>query len=210
VIDASILDTLFGDIAPLVFAALIGCVIAIAYMVLQPGPEGVRIASACISLSAIICLIARVVEDLASAFIVVGALALIRMRTAIGDTREFGFLLLSVAAGLGAGERRYAIVVAGTALICALALLLKSRPPPAARHRLSAVCPQSQLDAVRASIANAAPESRLRLQDLGEGSVRFRLDFDGSAQAGSDLLQELRKQMDLDGIRYELDSRRKP
>lgn len=178
--DMLVPERVLRDVLSLVTAALVGCFIAIAYVLVQKRePAGIRIANACVILTVVICFITRVVEDLATAFIVVGALALVRLRAAIEDTREFGFLLLSVAAGLGTGEQRYAIVLAGAALVCALALLLAPAGSRDVRHRLSATLPQADVEQVRALIAAICPGHRLRLRDAGEGRTALRADFVG-------------------------------
>ncbi len=197
------------DLLALIFAALVGCFIAIAYLLVHKSqPEALRIANACVILTVVICLITRVVQDLATAFIVVGALTLIRLRAAIEDTREFGFLLLSVAAGLGAGERRYAIVLAGAAMVCTLALLLAPRSDGAVEHRLSALLPEDRLDAVRAALAATGSGYRLRLRDAGDGQTRFRVSLVGPPALADELIVWLRSLPDVTDLRYDAEPRR--
>lgn len=192
------------DVVPLLVAALVGCGIGVAYLFVQNRlSSGTRIANACIVLTIVICLITRVVDDLATAFIVVGALTLVRLRAAIEDTREFGFLLLSVAAGLGVGERRYAIVFVGALLVCATALFLAPPPDTRIAHRLSATLPNASVDDVRAAIASASPGHALRLRDAGEGNTAMRVDFAGEQAIADDLLARLRAHPGVRDLCYE-------
>ena len=191
-------------IVPLLFAAVVGCFIAIAYLFSQnQQSRDIRIANACVVLTVVICLITQVVDDLATAFIVVGALTLVRLRAAIDETREFGFLLMSVAAGLGAGEKRYAIVLAGTAITCALAVLLAPRSEGAVQHRLSAILPRPQIDDVRAFITATCSRHKLQLRDADEGRSNIRVDFEGEQSLADDLIARMRSVPGIEDLRYE-------
>lgn len=197
-------NLLIGEIVPLLFAALIGCGIGLAYLLVQRRhPAGVRIANACIVLTIVICLISRVVADLATAFIVVGALTLVRLRAAIQDMREFGFLLLAVAAGLGAGEGRYAIVLIGALLVCALALFLKTTVETGLEHRVSATLPNTMVDEVRELIASTSPTHSLRLREVGQGRTGIRADFVGGRTLADGLIAWLRGRPEVQDLRYE-------
>lgn len=130
-------ELLQRELLPLLFAALLGCFVAVAYLTAQrQQPTRIRIANACVILAVVICLITWVVQNLATAFIVGGALTLVRLCAATADTRELGFLLLSVAVGLNAGERHYELVIICSVIVCALALLLSAGRTDALEHRL--------------------------------------------------------------------------
>jgi hypothetical protein len=63
-------------------------------------------------------------ESLARAFGLFGALALIRFRTPIKDTRDTVFLFLAVAIGIAVGTQSLLLAVAGTALALVIAACL--------------------------------------------------------------------------------------
>jgi hypothetical protein len=195
------------DVFPLLYAALVGCGIGLSYLLVQRSrSRGFRIANACLVLTVVICLITRVVDDLATAFIVVGALTLVRLRAAIEDTREFGFLVLAVAAGLGAGERRYEIVLVGAILVCILAVFLAPPAPEGFEHRVSATIPNSAIADARASITAAGTSHALRLRDSSEGRTSLRVDFIGRQGVADTFLDWLRNQPDVMDLRYEVES----
>lgn len=52
----------------------------------------------------------------------VGALALVRFRTNLRDTRDMIFIFLSLVIGLASGTKAFSVAIAGTVLFCALAL----------------------------------------------------------------------------------------
>jgi uncharacterized membrane protein YhiD involved in acid resistance len=54
----------------------------------------------------------------------VGALALVRFRTNLRDSRDMIFVFVSLVIGLAAGTMAYSVAVAGTALFCAIAFYL--------------------------------------------------------------------------------------
>ncbi|TVQ92094.1 MAG: DUF4956 domain-containing protein [Deltaproteobacteria bacterium] len=78
-----------------------------------------------VMLSMVVCVIMGVVGDsLARAFGLAAALAIVRFRTPIKDTRDTTFLFLSVAVGMAAGAGQLAIALTATALIGATAIFL--------------------------------------------------------------------------------------
>lgn len=63
-------------------------------------------------------------ENIARAFSLVGALSIIRFRTAVKDARDTGFVFFAMAAGMACGTRFYLTGVTMTVVICALIILL--------------------------------------------------------------------------------------
>jgi uncharacterized membrane protein YhiD involved in acid resistance len=55
----------------------------------------------------------------------VGALSIIRFRTAVKDPRDTAFIFWCVVSGLACGTQNYTIVVAGSLVICAILFLFK-------------------------------------------------------------------------------------
>jgi uncharacterized membrane protein YhiD involved in acid resistance len=63
-------------------------------------------------------------SNLARAFGLFGALALIRFRTPVKDLRDTAFLFIAVGVGIAVGSNNLAIAVVGTVVLCAVALYL--------------------------------------------------------------------------------------
>jgi uncharacterized membrane protein YhiD involved in acid resistance len=63
-------------------------------------------------------------SNLARAFSLVGALSIIRFRNAVKETRDVGFVFLTMAIGMACGTRFYALAAFGTAAFTAVVLLM--------------------------------------------------------------------------------------
>lgn len=63
-------------------------------------------------------------SSIARAFSLVGALSIIRFRSAIKSPLDISFLFFSMAIGMACGTRFYLIAIVGTFIICAILLLL--------------------------------------------------------------------------------------
>ncbi len=63
-------------------------------------------------------------NNIARAFSLVGALSIIRFRTAVKDTRDTAFVFLSLAIGMAVGTGSRQIAIIGTVVICFIILLM--------------------------------------------------------------------------------------
>jgi hypothetical protein len=63
-------------------------------------------------------------SNIARAFSLVGALSIIRFRTAVKDPRDTGFLFVAMIAGMGCGTKFYLPAIALTVFVCLLVLVL--------------------------------------------------------------------------------------
>ncbi len=63
-------------------------------------------------------------SNIARAFTLVGALSIIRFRNAVKETRDVGFIFLSMAIGMACGIRFYGVAILFTAFMVCLVLLL--------------------------------------------------------------------------------------
>ncbi len=63
-------------------------------------------------------------NNLARAFALVGALAIIRFRTVVKDTKDTAYIFWSLAVGMAAGTGSYFLALSGTAIITMIALVL--------------------------------------------------------------------------------------
>ncbi|MFC0205190.1 DUF4956 domain-containing protein [Novosphingobium soli] len=181
-----------SDLMPLLVAALLGCMASLIHLLVQRGDRAaMALSCAGAVIATAICLITRVVSDLPTAFIVVGALTLVRLRAAIEDVREFGFLLVCVAIGLGCGEERYGIVAAGAGLTCLLGVLLVPGRSRQREHRITVTLLAEQAAEFSEWLRNAVKDHRLSLRNLGEGRMRLRVTFSGAASAADPVLRHV-------------------
>ena len=63
--------------------------------------------------------------NIITAFGLMGALALVRFRNVIKDTRDVVFVFAALVIGMAAGSQRHAVAVVGTALLCVIAVYLR-------------------------------------------------------------------------------------
>jgi len=110
----------------LMSAAVCGLIIAWLYKLTSRGPGfSVGFAHSLIALSLITALIILVIgNNLARAFGLVGAMSIIRFRTAVKETYDIIFIFFALAVGLAAGAQYYGVAIAGTLIISAILLFL--------------------------------------------------------------------------------------
>jgi hypothetical protein len=102
-------------------------------------------------------------SNIARAFSLVGALSIVRFRTAIKDPRDVGFVFAALAIGMGCGTGFYAAAVVFTAFLSVLLLVL-SRLNVGAVQSTDALV-RVTLGAGRAEAAASAVEAALRAAD---------------------------------------------
>jgi hypothetical protein len=116
--------------------------------------------------------------NLALSLGMVGALSVIRFRSAIKDPKDVGFLFWGIAAGLAAGTGSYVITVVGSAIIALMLFIFRKNAFEDYPYLL--VVKGERLDerAVRDCV-----------KDLTE---RFNLRMKSHTQAGSEIIYEVR------------------
>jgi len=103
----------------LLVALVCGFVISIVYRIIYRGPHySTSFVQAMVILSMITALVIMVIgNNLARAFGLVGAMSIIRFRTAVKDTQDIVFIFFSLAAGMAAGVGLKSFALLGTILI---------------------------------------------------------------------------------------------
>jgi len=122
-----------GDLA---IALLCGFLISLLYRWTYRGPAySTTFVSSLASLSMITALVIMVIgNNLARAFGLVGALSIIRFRTAVKDTQDIVFIFFALAVGMAAGVGLHLSAIAGT-LFIGLSIFVKALQTPRARQR---------------------------------------------------------------------------
>jgi uncharacterized membrane protein YhiD involved in acid resistance len=112
----------------LVAAFVLGCLAAGIYRltVRAGGPSTRSFLATLVLLSVLIALVTSVIgSNLARAFSLVGALAIVRFRTVVEDTRDTAFVIYAVVVGMGAGTGFLLAPVLGTPLVLLAAWLFQ-------------------------------------------------------------------------------------
>src|SRR5437763_4254657 len=122
-----------GQLAPAALATRLGLALAAGVVVAavfrlsrrRPAAEAAPMVATLVLLTVLICLVTVVIGgSVARAFSLVGALAIVRFRTVVEDTRDTAFVIFAVAAGMTVGAGFLATAAVGVPAIGLAALLL--------------------------------------------------------------------------------------
>jgi uncharacterized membrane protein YhiD involved in acid resistance len=103
-----------------------GIIIALVYRYIYKGPSySATYVNSLVLLSLITTLVIMVIgNNLARAFGLVGAMSIIRFRTAVRDVQDIVYIFFALAVGMASGVGLHAIAIAGTIVICLVSLVL--------------------------------------------------------------------------------------
>lgn len=118
--------TVYTVIGNLLVSFFCGIFISLVYRYVYKGPSySVTFVNSLVVLSMITSVVILVIgNNLARAFGLVGAMSIIRFRTAVRDVQDIVFIFFSLGIGMAAGVGLYAIAVTGTLLINLAIILL--------------------------------------------------------------------------------------
>jgi hypothetical protein len=116
----------------LVIAFALGCVVAGIYRTTQQrhAAQAAGLSATLVLLTVLICMVTLVIgSNVARAFSLVGALAIVRFRTVVEDTRDTAFVIFAVAVGMavGAGWQFLAVPLLGIPFVALAAFLFRAR-----------------------------------------------------------------------------------
>jgi hypothetical protein len=118
----------------LTLALVLGCAVAGVYRLTygQPRGQSAGLVPTLVLLTVLICLVTLVIgNSVARAFSLVGALAIVRFRTVVEDTRDTAFVIFAVAVGMAVGAGFLKVVLVGLPVAAVAALLFRQREPSA-------------------------------------------------------------------------------
>lgn len=118
--------TLFDVILSVAIAAGLGLLIAGVYRATYQGyAYSQPFVTTLVIISMVTAIVIMVIgNNLARAFGLVGAMSIIRFRTAVKDAKDIAFVFFALAAGLASGAGNHIIGIAGVALISVFVLLM--------------------------------------------------------------------------------------
>ncbi|MBX2892741.1 MAG: DUF4956 domain-containing protein [Saprospiraceae bacterium] len=137
----SVFPTSSTDVlANLLVSLICGLLLSIAYRLTYRGPSySVTFVNSLVLLSIIAAIVVMVIgNNIARAFGLVGAMSIIRFRTAIRDTMDLVFIFLSLALGMACGVGLSAVAISGTLMagLVVIALTFTHFGAPRRRHFL--------------------------------------------------------------------------
>ena len=126
-----------------------GIIIALVYRFIYKGPSyAASYVNSLVLLSLITCLVIMVIgNNLARAFGLVGAMSIIRFRTAVRDVQDIVYIFFSLAVGMASGVGLHAIAIGGTIFICLVSVVLVTfnfGAPGKAEYVLQLIYPPSK------------------------------------------------------------------
>jgi hypothetical protein len=126
----------------LVTSFVAGILVALVYAATHKRDESYHpsFVTTLVLLSILIAVVTQVVgQNVARAFSLVGALAIVRFRTVVADTRDTAFVIYAVVVGMAIGAGQFAVAAVGlvVAAAAAFALMPRTRFRAAARWRLT-------------------------------------------------------------------------
>jgi uncharacterized membrane protein YhiD involved in acid resistance len=118
--------TFLDVLTNLIVALVCGLIIALVYRFIYKGPSySVSYVNSLVMLTLITSVVILVIgNNLARAFGLVGAMSIIRFRTAVRDVQDIVFIFFALSIGMAAGVGLHFIALAGTVLISAIAIIL--------------------------------------------------------------------------------------
>jgi uncharacterized membrane protein YhiD involved in acid resistance len=119
--------------ARLAAAFLLGALVAGVYWASRRPAEGrsSTFAPTLVLLAVLIAMVTVIIGDnTARAFSLVGALAIVRFRTVVEDTRDTAFVIFAVVVGMAAGAGYLIVALVGVPLVVVAALLFRPRRRP--------------------------------------------------------------------------------
>jgi uncharacterized protein DUF4956 len=109
--------------------AVFGVAVGATYFLTQrkERAESASFVSTLVLLSILLSMVSMVIgSDIARAFSLVGALAIVRFRTVVEDTRDTAFVIFAVIAGMAAGAGTFQVAAFGIPIVAAMAWLLRA------------------------------------------------------------------------------------
>lgn len=114
----------------LVGAWVAGCVIVLIYRAARRGaPATPALPPTLVLLAILVAMVTQVIGDnTARAFSLVGALSIVRFRTAVEDTLDIAFVIFAVVVGMAIGANHWLVAAVGTVVVGTAAMVLRHRP----------------------------------------------------------------------------------
>lgn len=112
-------------------------------------------------------------SSLALSLGMVGALSIIRFRTAVKDPRDTTYIFWAIAIGLGAGSSNYYIVALGTVFVAGVSLLMAFFLRERETYLIIVRADFESLEEVRAGIFKSYKASKLRSETISSDYVEI-------------------------------------
>ena len=123
----------------------------------------------------------------------VGALSIIRFRTAVKDPRDTAFIFWCVVSGLACGTQNYTIVIVGSIFICLILFLFKKLATADNKYVLIVKGPKFDILSVEKTLKNNIKYYNCKGKYVSEDSIELIYDIKFKKEMNDKIIYELGK-----------------
>lgn len=123
----------------------------------------------------------------------VGALSIIRFRTAVKDPRDTAFIFWCVVSGLACGTQNYTIVIVGSIFICLILFLFKKLATRDNKYVLIVKGPKFDIPAVEKAIKSQIKDYNCKGKYVSKDSIELIYDIKFKKDMNDKIIYELGK-----------------
>lgn len=123
----------------------------------------------------------------------VGALSIIRFRTAVKDPRDTSFIFWCVVSGLACGTQNYTIVIVGSIFICLILFLFKKLATRDNKYVLIVKGPKFDIPAVEKAIKSQIKDYNCKGKYVSKDSIELIYDIKFKKDMNDKIIYELGK-----------------
>lgn len=138
-------------------------------------------------------------SSLALSLGMVGALSIVRFRTAVKDPRDTTYIFWAIGIGLGSGSSNYYIVAVGTVFIAAVSLVMTLVFKERETYLIIVRGSLDSLEEVRAGLFNAYKASKLRSETITEDYVEIVYQVKFKEETDVNFYEDLKK---IEGVHF--------
>ena len=199
----------FDVISNLLVALICGIIIALVYRFIYKGPSySATYVNSLVLLTLITSVVILVIgNNLARAFGLVGAMSIIRFRTAVRDVQDIVFIFFALSIGMASGVGLHVIAIASTIIISIIAIVLVTFNFGAPRKQefllqISYVATGENEDSIHRILRKYSGKFKLvNMKNLGDDMVEAFYHVGNKTRKNStELLRELRSFEDVTNV----------
>ena len=136
----------------------------------------------------------------------VGALSIIRFRTAVKDPRDTAFIFWAVVSGLACGTQNYTIVIAGSIVICLVLFGFKKVIAKNDKFILIVKGKDFSIEEITKIISNKTKYSECKAKYINNGNIELIFDIKLKNNKDDTLINSLKDNLGIDVVNLVLDN----
>ena len=136
----------------------------------------------------------------------VGALSIIRFRTAVKDPRDTAFIFWAVVSGLACGTQNYTIVIAGSIVICLVLFGFKKVIAKNDKFILIVKGKDFSIEEITKIIINKTKYSECKAKYINNGNIELIFDIKLKNNKDDTLINSLKDNLGIDVVNLVLDN----